>query len=226
MHYAMSLLLHTNPLLIYVIVAVILLLESSGVPIVNNTLLLLMGALASQGHFNVWVLAVAAIVGSVAGACLAYGIGAYGGRNMLLFLAKRLRIEPQKISIVERWFHKSGLWMVFLSRMIPYVRPFACFPAGMTHANFASFFVMALSGSIIWCSVLLAIGWHLGRRWILAVHIMQQYTVPTLFLIVLLIAVYGVIMYTIKKRLQSTLSIDKLDVDDEARQKDRNLIEV
>jgi membrane protein DedA with SNARE-associated domain len=221
----MSLLLHTNPLLIYFIVAVVLLLESSGIPIVNNTLLLVTGALASLGHFNVWILAVAAIVGSISGACLAYCVGAYGGKNMLLLLAKWFRIEPQKISVVERWFHKSGLWMVFLSRMVPYARPFACFPAGMTHTNFVYFFVMALSGSIIWCSVLLAIGWHLGRRWILAVHMMQQYTIPALCLTAILIVIYGFIMYTIKQRLQNTLRAEKPDVSDAVEQENHNLIE-
>jgi len=221
----MSLLLHTNPLLIYLIVAVVLLLESSGVPIVNNTLLLVTGALASLGHFNIWVLAVAAIVGSISGASVAYCIGAYGGRNMLLLLAKWFHIEPQKITVVERWFHRSGLWMVFLSRMIPYARPFACFPAGMTHTNFVYFFIMALSGSIIWCSALLAVGWHLGRRWILAVHMMQQYTIPAFCAIILLIAAYGFIMYTIKKRLQNTLRTEKQDEDGGVEQENHNLIE-
>jgi membrane protein DedA with SNARE-associated domain len=224
-HYVMSLLLHTNPLLIYLIVAVILLLESSGVPIVNNTLLLLTGALASLGQFNIWALAAAAIVGSITGACLAYFIGAYGGRNMLFLLAKWLHIEHQKIFVVERWFQKSGLWMVFLSRMIPYARPFACFPAGMTHTNFAYFFIMALSGSIIWCSVLLSIGWHLGRRWVLAVQMMHQYTVPALCIIAILIAIYGFVMYTIKRRLQNSLRAEKLCENDMTRQEDHNLIE-
>jgi membrane protein DedA with SNARE-associated domain len=224
-HYVMSLLLHTNPLLIYFIVAVILLLESSGVPIVNNTLLLVTGALASLGHFNIWILAVSAIVGSVSGACLAYCIGAYGGQRMLLLLAKWLHIESQKIFVVECWFHKSGLWMVFLSRMIPYARPFACFPAGMTRTNFVYFFAAALSGSIIWCSALLAIGWHLGRRWILAVHMMQHYTIPALCLITLLVVAYGFIMYTIKKRLQHTLYTGQQGEDDEVKQEDHNLIE-
>jgi len=95
--------------------------------------------------------------------------------------------------------------MVFLSRMIPYARPFACFPAGITQTNFIYFFIMALAGSIIWCSVLLSIGWHLGKRWQLAVHIMHQYTVPALCIVALLVAAYVLIMYSIKKRLQKSL---------------------
>lgn len=225
MHYVMSLLLHTNPLLIYFIVAVVLLLESSGVPIVNNTLLLITGAFASLGHFNIWALAFAAIAGSVSGACLAYVIGAYSGRNMLFFLAKLLRIEQQKIFAVERWFRKSGLWMVFLSRMVPYARPFACFPAGMTHTNFVYFFVMALSGSIIWCGVLLSIGWHLGKRWGLAVHMMHQYTIPALCVVAILIATYALTMYAIKKRLQNSLSATQQNEHDTTKQEDHNLIE-
>src|SRR5207245_2694002 len=111
---------------------VILLLESSGIPIANNTLLLFTGALTSFGHLNILVLAIVAIVGSISGACLAYVIGLRGGRRFLFRVSNRLHIDAQKINKAERWFHRTGARMIFLSRVTPYIRPFACFPAGMT----------------------------------------------------------------------------------------------
>src|SRR2546421_10800674 len=97
---------HASPLLLYLLVAVTLLLESSAVPIANTTLLLFTGALASLGHLNIYILAAAAIAGSVTGACLAYFLGLKGGRQLLLHLAARLRVDPQKVSIAEGWFQE------------------------------------------------------------------------------------------------------------------------
>ncbi len=193
--------LHASPLLLYSIVVVMLLLESSGVPVANNTVLLFTGALASLGHVNIGVLLLVALLGSVAGACLAYVIGAYGGHQLVLKLATRLHVEERKVVIVERWFQKSGAWMIFLSRMTPYVRPFACFPAGIAQMPFGRFLLAAISGSIIWCFVMLSIGWSLGKRWHLALHVLQLYPIPSICVITLLLAFYASMVYLIKRSL-------------------------
>jgi membrane protein DedA with SNARE-associated domain len=198
---------HTSPLLIYLLVAVLLFLESSGVPVVNSTLLLFTGALASLLHLNIWVLATAAIVGSTTGACLAYVIGLLGGRRILLRLLSLFYIDQQKVSVTERWFQQSGIWMIFFSRMIPYVRPFACFPAGISRMPFGRFLVAALTGSIIWCVTMLYIGLALGRRWRFAFHLIQHYTIPTLCALALLIALYFLIRYEVSHRLSSKLHL-------------------
>ncbi|MBO0790132.1 MAG: DedA family protein, partial [Ktedonobacteraceae bacterium] len=165
---------HSNPLILYIIVALILMLESSGVPIANTTVLLFMGAMASMGRLDHIVLACVALSGSVAGACLAYALGERGGRRALLRVMSFFRVGSDKIEIVEHWFNKSGMWMIFFSRMIPYVRPFACFPAGISRMRFWRFFLAALCGSTIWCIALLTIGWNLGRRWKLALSAIQE----------------------------------------------------
>jgi membrane protein DedA with SNARE-associated domain len=117
------------------------------------------------------------------------------------------------VTQVERWFQKSGPWMIFLSRMLPYVRPFACFPAGITRMNFPIFLLSALCGSIIWCSVLLGIGWSLGKRWMFAVHLIQRYTLPTFFVLALLILLYLLIMRVIRSRLQSQIVLEHVDTE-------------
>ncbi len=197
---------NTNPLWFYIIVGVFLLLESSGVPIVNSTLLLLTGALASLGHLNIVALAVASIVGSVAGACLAYAIGWHGGGRVLRRAATKLRIDTRKIEALEKWFHRAGARMIFFSRIIPYIRPFSCFPAGITRMSFRRFFVAAASGSVVWCVGMLAIGWNLGRRWKLALSLMQHYTLPAVVVILALVVLYCVVSTTIRRRLNARLN--------------------
>jgi membrane protein DedA with SNARE-associated domain len=217
---------HTNPLVIYVIVGLVLLLESSGIPIVNSTLLLLTGALASLGHLNIVALAIVAVLGSIGGACIAYVVGWRGGKLLLRRAASRLHIDTQKVQSVEDWFHRSGTRMIFLSRIIPYIRPFSCFPAGMSRMSFRRFFVAALSGSVIWCVGILAIGWNLGRRWRLAFYLMQTYTVPVVLVIVLAVVMYILIKLAIKRRLNARLQAATDGEVDVESQKDCDLLEV
>lgn len=194
-----------SPLLIYLIVIVVLALESTGVPIVNSTLLLFTGALAAAGHLNIWTLALVSIIGSVCGACIAYTLGARGGRRAMLRLALLVHLNRHRISLFERWFQRYGIWMVFASRIIPYIRPFACFPAGFSGTRFVRFFISVVVGSAIWCSGMLALGWCLGEHWELALPLIQRYTVPVLCSVVVLFGLYRFVSHTLKRRIEERL---------------------
>lgn len=216
---------HINPLLLCLFVGVILLLESSGIPILNTSLLLFAGAVASFGHVNVVVLALVAIVGSTAGACLAYLIGLRGGEPALRRLMSRLRIDPQKIEKANRWFSNAGgARMIFLSRIIPYVRPFACFFGGIARMPFRRFFIAVLSGSIVWCTAIISVGWSLGRRWPEALYLFQTYTLPTLGVIALAVAVFLLARFAINRRLHRQQAA--LDQAEAERQQSDDLVQV
>ena len=226
MYALMQFFFHASPLLLYLLVAVTLLLESSGVPIVNTTLLLFTGALASLGLLNIWVLVAAAILGSTAGACLAYLIGLHGGRRIFLRLLQVFHIEEQKVNLAERWFQQSGAWMIFFSRMTPYVRPFACFPAGISRMSFGRFFIAALAGSATWCVVMLYAGLALGRRWHFALRLIQDYTLPTLGALALVIVLYALITYGLRRYLWARLQVPPDTVKSKDEQDSRDLLEV
>ena len=201
-----------NPLVIYMIVALTLCLESSGIPIANTTLLLLTGAMTSFGHLNLWILMLVAILGSVTGACSAYGIGTRGGRPAFLRLAAFFRVDEQKVNLTERWFQKSGLWMILLSRILPYIRPFACFFGGITNMPFQRFFVAALAGSTIWCVTIVQIGAMLGPHWKQALILIRNYTLPTCFGIVLAITLYVLVRIALNRALQRTIQRDATEM--------------
>lgn len=190
MAFAIHVYQHISPSLVYLLVAVLLLLESSGIPLINTTMLLFTGAMAAQGRLDIGLLVVAALIGSTLGACCAYGLGRRYGEKLLLRLAHLLRIDEQKVLFAERWFQRAGGRMIFLSRILPYVRPFACFPAGIYRMPFLRFLAAAMSGSLIWCVAMLVIGWELGPRWKLALHLVQTYTLPTLCALLLLLVIY------------------------------------
>lgn len=199
---------HINPLLLYLSVGAFLLLESCGIPIVNTTLLLFAGAAASFGHVNIILLALISILGSTAGACLAYLVGLRGGELELHRLMTRLRIDTQKIEQSRRWLSRAGVRMIFLSRILPYVRPFACFFAGIAQMPFPRFLIAALSGSLVWCVAILSVGWSLGRRWRVALYLIQSYTLPTLGIIALALAIYLLARMAINRRLRQQVHVE------------------
>jgi membrane protein DedA with SNARE-associated domain len=199
--------MHASPVLVYSMVMLLLLLESTGIPLTNTTLLLCTGALASFGHINFWILFVAALCGSILGACSAYLVGARGGHTFLVRLAAFFHVDEQRVVIAERWCMRSGLWMVFLSRITPYIRPLGCFPAGISQMNFAWFLGAASCGSLLWCSVLLTLGWSLGHHWMQALMLIQHYTLPAIGLLVVSVALYSWVMYVVKARLKNRLKL-------------------
>lgn len=226
MHALTDFIIHANPILIYMIVAIVLMLESCGVPIANNTLLLLTGALAALGYLNIWILTPVAIMGSISGACLAYIIGVCGSRRTFLHVATLLHVNRQKMDMTKRWFQKAGPWMIFFSRMTPYVRPFTCFLGGITHMPFSRFCIAALSGSIIWCVVMLQIGMALGARWHVALFLMQRYTIPSLGALILGIMLYFCIAHVIKRQMYQRLQKEVNPQVSESEQTESELLEV
>ncbi len=207
--------------LIYLLVAAFLLLESTGIPLINTTLLLFTGALAAQGRLNPGLLLLAALVGSTLGACCAYGLGQRYGEKLLFRLARLLRIDKQKMLFAERWFQRAGGRMIFFSRILPYIRPFACFPAGIAGMPFARFLLAAASGSLIWCATFLTLGWELGPRWKLALYLMQVYTLPTCCGLLLLLVIYFCARYMVNSYLRR-----QMNVKNEKPVRDRDLLGV
>lgn len=199
---------HIHPLMIYALTLAFLFLESSGVPILNTTLLLCTGALAALGRVNLALLFVLSIAGSVSGALSAYTLGKHYGEPLLLRMTRFLRIDEQKVRLAERWFAQAGARMIFVSRIVPYIRPFACFPAGIAEMPLPRFLLAASLGSTLWCSACLLIGWELGPRWKLALHLMRTYTFPTLGVLFALLVVFLLCKYSLMRTLKQRFTTE------------------
>lgn len=212
---------YLSPVPTCLLVASFLLLESSGIPMVNTTLLLFTGALAALGRVPLGWLMASAVAGSTLGACVAYVLGRHYGEFLLLRLARLLRINERKVQLAERWFLRAGGRMIFISRLVPYIRPFACFPAGIAAMPFPHFLLMAGAGSTLWCVALLIVGWELGPRWDLALHLIQTSTLPTLGVVLLLAVAYIVVQRTIQRYMKKRLAESE-----QARVEKEELIEV
>ena len=211
---------HIPPLAIYAFIVVWLAAESCGLPLPNELVLLFAGSLASQHIVSPVALVLIASISSVSGATLAYEIGRRGGRAAVLRVGRYIRLDEARLDAVERWFRSAGPVAVGLSRITPFIRTVASFPAGMLELPLPSFLLAASVGSLVWCTVMVTIGDILGTDYVVAFKLIQRYTIPAIIVLVALFLGY----LWLHKRLsyigtQPTLDADRVGTPDDHRTK-------
>jgi len=195
----LALLQHIPPLAIYLAIFIWLAGESTGIPLPNETALLFTGSLAGQGKVSAPLLIIAALAGSLTGALMAYAIGWRGGRPLVLRFGRILRLDEKKLAQTEAWFARQGGKAIFISRITPFVRTVASFPAGISQMPLRRFVTAVVTGSGIWCVIFVYLGVALGANWRVALNLVEQYTVPALVVLALLIAGYAYLHHRLKR---------------------------
>jgi len=107
----------------------------------------------------------AGVVGYQIGAIFGWWVGKRGGRPFLERRGRWFHLTPAKLERAERWFDRWDAWAVLVGRVTPVARSFVSIPAGVFESPFPRYNVLTLIGNSIWCLVLAAAGWALGRNW-------------------------------------------------------------
>ncbi|MFF7533425.1 DedA family protein [Streptomyces bobili] len=153
------------PVAIYALVGLVIGLESLGIPLPGEIILVSSALLASQhGDINPVILGTCAVAGAVIGDSIGYAIGRKGGRPMLAWLGKKFprHFSEGHIATAERSFEKWGVWAVFFGRFIALLRIFAGPLAGVLHMPYWKFFVANLFGGIVWAGGTTAVIYYVG----------------------------------------------------------------
>lgn len=149
----------------YVGVGLLMAVESCCVPIPSELIMPFAGFLVADGKLNLWWTAFAGAFGCVVGSVVAYGIGMWGGRPFVEKYGKYILVAKRDLDTADRWFARWGEGIVFVSRLLPVVRTFISFPAGVARMNFPRFVVYTFLGSFPWCLGLAWVGQLLGENW-------------------------------------------------------------
>ncbi|CAN5850452.1 DedA family protein [soil metagenome] len=162
----------------YVGVAVAVALETIVAPIPSEVILPMAGWKVSQSAADTsvlepltglpWHLLLAtgfATLGSVVGALVGYAIGAWGGRPILDRWGSYAGIGAADLDRADRWFDRWGSWAVFLGRMVPLVRTFVSYPAGISHMPIGRFLLFSTLGSLPWNLGLIYAGFVVGENY-------------------------------------------------------------
>jgi len=119
----------------------------------------------SLGAIHTLIAGAYGALGCTIGSIIAYGVGMWGGRPLLDKYGKYILISRHDLDRADRWFYRSGSWVIFVSRLLPVVRTFISLPAGIAKMHFIKFLIYTFFGSFIWCAGLAYGGYQLGEHW-------------------------------------------------------------
>ena len=182
----------------YVGVLLAMAIESAMIPLPSELILPYAGFLVSdpsqlepitRAPWGFWIVVLAAVVGNTLGSLIGYAIGAWGGRPFLERWGRYLLIRPHEIVIADEFFAKYGAATVFFGRLLPIVRTFISFPAGVTRMPLGRFIAYSAAGAIPWSIALVWAGMQLGANWEQIRHALAPFDLVILVGVVGLLAV-------------------------------------
>jgi len=151
----------------YGLVAVFVLMvgESCGFPFPSEVIMPTSGLLAASGHMNLVAAIFAGAAANLVGSLIAYGVAARWGEPLLLGPGRYIGIRRHHLEIADGWFQRWGLLAVLLGRVLPVIRTYISFPAGLARIDLAKFSLLTFVGALPWCAALAIVGYALGRNY-------------------------------------------------------------
>src|ERR1700742_2253928 len=149
----------------YFSVILLMAIQSACIPIPSEVIMPLAGYALAHSHLDLILLATVASLASNLGSIPAYWVGARGGRPMVERYGSYLLLSRRDLDLVDRFFDRFDSIAVLIGRMLPIVRTFIAFPAGIAKMNQLRFHIYTFIGSWPWCFVLAYVGMKLGSHW-------------------------------------------------------------
>ena len=149
----------------YMGVFILMTLESAAIPVPSEVVMSFAGYLAYQGIFDIYLITLIGAVGCTAGSIISYYVGLKYGRPAIDKYGKYVLIRSHHMDLAEKWFLKYGDKAVFFSRLLPVVRTFISFPAGIGRYDIRKLIIYSFVGSLPWCFALAYVGFWLGPFW-------------------------------------------------------------
>jgi membrane protein DedA with SNARE-associated domain len=149
----------------YASVALLMAIQSACIPIPSEVIMPLAGYALAHTQVQLIILATVASLASNLGSIPAYWVGAKGGRPMVERYGSMMLLSRRDLDLVDHFFDKYGSITVLIGRMLPIVRTFIAFPAGVAKMNQFRFHIYTFIGSWPWCYALAYIGMKLGATW-------------------------------------------------------------
>lgn len=174
-------------------VFVLMLLESACMPVPSEVVMPFSGYLIYQGTFGWIEVVLASSLGNLAGSLAAYYAGRHLGRPFLLRYGRYFLMNRSHLEWAERWFAKHGDATVFISRLLPVIRTFISFPAGMGRMDLRRFSLYTFAGSVPWNLALTWVGFSLGPHW----KTILEYA-SVLDIVIIVVAAAGIV-YILRK---------------------------
>jgi membrane protein DedA with SNARE-associated domain len=180
----------------YLGIFLMMFLESSFFPFPSEVVMIPAGYLAYKGEMNMFIAIAVGILGSLAGALFNYYLAVKFGRKFLIKYGKYFFIKEPTIVKMEEFFKSHGHISTFSGRLIPAVRQYISFPAGLARMNLFVFCIYTSLGAGIWVIILTLLGYFLGGNEAL----IKEYLHTIIIVILVLLAILGIWYYRKTKK--------------------------
>ena len=145
-------------------VSLLMAIESCNIPLPSEAVLPFAGILVNKGVMSFHIAAIFGAIGCVLGSIPSYYLGYFGGRPFVEKYGKYFLVSQKDLEDADKWVDKYGDWAFFICRMLPVIRTFISFPAGILRARKRVFFTLTFLGSLLWCYVLVFVGVKMGEN--------------------------------------------------------------
>jgi membrane protein DedA with SNARE-associated domain len=181
----------------------VMVIENLFPPIPSEVVLPLAGALAARGHFSLPGVVAVASLGSLIGALVLYGFGAWarahGGRALVLAVGRYAFLTAEDLDRAEGWFDRHRALSVFTGRFVPIVRSIISVPAGYNGMPLPSFILLTWVGATLWCAALASAGWVLGDNWPVVRDLVERY--ERVVAVLVAVVVGGFLVLRLRRRV-------------------------
>ncbi len=154
----------------YLVVFFGVMLESAGVPLPGETVLIAAGVLVHRGVLHFGDALLFGILGTVVGNQIGYWVGRYGGRPFVLRWGRYALITPERLGHAEAFFDRHGGSAVLLSRFVVGLRAFGALVAGTSRMPWGKFALYNVLGGILWATAAVSLGYFLWASISLVEH--------------------------------------------------------
>ena len=161
--------------------------ESAGLPISSEIVVPLGGWLAAQGRLTFVGVVAASSLGNLGGSLVAYWLTKRYGERFLLGPGRRLGINRGHVRLANRFFNRFGLWAVFLGRLLPVIRTYISFPAGLSRIRVLPFTLATIAGAVPWNFGLAYAGYKLGQHYQEIGRYLGPLTIPLILVVLVLL---------------------------------------
>ncbi len=176
----------------YLTVFLTMTLESACIPIPSEVVMPFSGYMVYLGKLNLLLVGLIASLANVTGSLIAYHIGLYAGRPLILRYGKYVLLHEHHLSLSETFFKKYGQWSILAGRCLPLIRTFISLPAGFGKMPIIRFIIFTFAGSLPWNYALTWAGYALGENWEKILGITEYIDI---IIVILFLALIGWLIY-------------------------------
>lgn len=135
-----------------------------GLPIPDETIMVLAGYLIMKGQLGALITIFACLSGSLCGISLSYLLGRVAGSFVAKKIGHWIGITEERVARVRAWFERIGKWTLFFGYFVPGLRHFTGYVAGATRLDYKLFALYAYTGAMFWVATFLSLGYFFGQK--------------------------------------------------------------